>query len=116
MELRGGLQVPARLLPLARLIEVVIHHVDLDIGYEIHDIEQTDRRMAAGVVRVPAPQPRRIPAARPDIRLRASASRSAAPGEPIAVSGTSANLLGWLTCRVDASAVRGDVGLNCPSF
>ena len=35
VELRGGLQVPARLLPLARLLEVVIHHVDLDIGYEI---------------------------------------------------------------------------------
>ena len=39
VELRGGLQVPARLLPLARLLEVVIHHVDLDIGYEVDDID-----------------------------------------------------------------------------
>ena len=28
-----------RLLPLARLLEVAIHHVDLDIGYEINDID-----------------------------------------------------------------------------
>ena len=40
VELRGGLQVPARLLPLARLIEVVIHHVDLDIGFEVDDIDE----------------------------------------------------------------------------
>ena len=39
VEMRGGLQVPARLLPLARLLEVAIHHVDLDIGYEISDID-----------------------------------------------------------------------------
>ena len=39
VELRGGLQVPARLLPLARLLEVVIHHVDLDVGYEVTDID-----------------------------------------------------------------------------
>ena len=39
VEMRGGMQVPARLLPLARLLEVAIHHVDLDIGYEITDID-----------------------------------------------------------------------------
>ena len=39
VEMRGGLQVPARLLPLARLLEVAIHHVDLDIGYEISDLD-----------------------------------------------------------------------------
>ena len=39
VELRGGTKVPARLLPLSRLLEVVIHHVDLDIGFEIDQIE-----------------------------------------------------------------------------
>ena len=33
--------MPARLLPLARLLEVVVHHVDLDIGFEFADIENT---------------------------------------------------------------------------
>ena len=37
-------------------------------------------------------------------------------GEPIAIGGTSANLLGWLMSRVDASAVRGDDGLQLPAF
>src|SRR3954464_6284017 len=39
VELRGGLQVPARLLPLARLLEVTLHHVDLDLGYGVPDID-----------------------------------------------------------------------------
>ena len=39
VEMSRGVKVPARLLPLARLLEVVIHHVDLDIGYEITDID-----------------------------------------------------------------------------
>src|SRR4029450_882875 len=39
VEMRGGLKVPARRLPLARLLEVIIHHVDLDIGYEITNID-----------------------------------------------------------------------------
>ena len=43
VEMRGGVQVPARLLPLARLLEVTIHHVDLDIGYEINDIDTRPR-------------------------------------------------------------------------
>src|SRR4029453_10394161 len=47
VEMRGGIKVPARLLPLARLLEVVIHHVDLDIGYEITDI---DAQTGGGVV------------------------------------------------------------------
>ena len=39
VEMRGGLRVPARLLPLARLLEVVVHHVDLDVGYGFDDVE-----------------------------------------------------------------------------
>ena len=39
VEMSGEMKVPARLLPLSRLLEVVIHHVDLDIGYEITDID-----------------------------------------------------------------------------
>ena len=39
VEMCGGLRAPARMLPLPRLLEVVIHHVDLDTGYEITDID-----------------------------------------------------------------------------
>ena len=37
-------------------------------------------------------------------------------GEPTAVSGTSANLLGWVMSRVDDSAVSGGEGLQRPPF
>src|SRR3954462_11213412 len=36
---RGGKQTAPRALPLARLGEVVLHHVDLDIGFAIGDVE-----------------------------------------------------------------------------
>ena len=36
-------------------------------------------------------------------------------GEPITIRGTSANLLGWLMNRTDASAVEGDDGLQLPA-
>ena len=70
VEMRGGLQVPARLLPLARLLEVAIHHVDLDIGYEISDHRSADGGVAAGVVLLPAAEPGRVPETRAAIRFR----------------------------------------------
>ena len=107
--------MPARLLPLARLLEVVIHHVDLDIGFEFDADRERDRRVAAGVVRLPAPEPRGVP--RLDLTSDSGFTISlGSAGEPTAVSGTSANLLGWVMSRVDDSAVRGGEGLPRPPF
>lgn len=39
VEMRGGLLVPPRVLPLLRLREVVFHHVDLDDGFGFADVE-----------------------------------------------------------------------------
>lgn len=45
-ELRGGDQVPLSMLPLARLSEVVLHHVDLDLGlHPSHVDQQTAERL-----------------------------------------------------------------------
>ena len=114
VELRGGLRVPARLLPLTRLLEVVIHHVDLDIGYEIHDIEQPTAEWLLEWCAFRLRQPRRLPPARPHLGLRPP-DRGGSAGEPIPISGSSANLLGWLMSRVDSLAVRGDEGLKLPA-
>ena len=100
VELRGGLRVPARLLPLARLLEVVIHHVDLDVGFEIDDIDAADRGVAARVVRVPAAAPGRVPQAGAACRLGLHHRRSAAPASRSRSAARSANLLGWLTNRL----------------
>ena len=93
--MRGGMQVPARLLPLARLLEVVIHHVDLDIGYEITDI---DTQTAEWLLEWCAFRLRD----RDDFpRLQLTSETGVTTtvgsvGEPLAVSGSSAHLLGWL--------------------
>jgi maleylpyruvate isomerase len=109
------LQVPARLLPLPRLLEVVIHHVDLDIGYEITDI---DTQTAEWLLEWCAFRLRN----RDDFaRLQLTSDSGStvtvgSVGEPIAISGSSANLLGWLMGRTDASAITGGGGLQLPAF
>ena len=76
-------------------------------GHRLRDRRHryADGGVAAGVVRLPAAEPGRVPEARADAPTPASRSTVGSAGEPIAVSGTSANLLGWLMSRVDASAV-----------
>ncbi len=115
VELRGGLRVPARLLPLTRLLEVVIHHVDLDIGYEIHNIEQPTAEWllewCAFRLRSRDEFPQLDLTSDSGFRITVGSA-----GEPIAISGSSANLLGWLMSRVDSLAVRGDEGLKLPAF
>jgi len=115
VEMSRGLKLPARLLPLARLLEVVIHHVDLDIGYEITDIDtQTVEWLlewCAFRLRDREDFPR--------LELTADSGFTTAVGsvgEPVAVSGSSAQLLGWLLGRNDASAVTGADGLQLPAF
>jgi maleylpyruvate isomerase len=115
VEMSRGLKVPARLLPLARLLEVVIHHVDLDIGYEITDIDtQTVEWLlewCAFRLRDREDFPR--------LELTADSGFTTAVGSvggPVAVSGSSAQLLGWLLGRNDASAVTGADGLQLPAF
>jgi maleylpyruvate isomerase len=115
VEMSRGLKVPARLLPLARLLEVVIHHVDLDIGYEITDIDtQTVEWLlewCAFRLRDREDFPR--------LELTADSGFTTAVGsvgEPVAVSGSGAQLLGWLLGRTDASVVTGTDELQLPAF
>ncbi|HET9303074.1 MAG TPA: maleylpyruvate isomerase family mycothiol-dependent enzyme, partial [Propionibacteriaceae bacterium] len=115
VEMSRGLKVPARLLPLARLLEVVIHHVDLDIGYEITDIDtQTVEWLlewCAFRLRDREDFPR--------LELTADSGFTTvvgSVGEPVAVSGSAAQLLGWLLGRNDGSAVTGADGIQLPAF
>ena len=114
VEMRGA-QVPARLLPLARLLEVVIHHVDLDIGYQITDI---DDQTAEWLLEWCSFQLGSREAC-PRLELTSDSGFTTAMGnigEPVAVSGSSAALLGWLMGRTDDSTIRGGEGLRLPPF
>jgi maleylpyruvate isomerase len=115
VELRGGLRTPARLLPLTRLLEVVIHHADLDVGYEIADIDNQTAEWLLEWCAFRLRDREDFPA----LQLTADSGFSTAIGslgDPVAVSGSSVNLLGWLLGRTDASAVSGGDGLRLPPF
>jgi maleylpyruvate isomerase len=115
VEMSRGVKVPARLLPLARLLEVVIHHVDLDIGYEITDI---DTQTAEWLLEWCAFRLRDREDF-PKLELTSDSGLTAmvgAVGERVAVSGSSVELVGWLLGRTDGSAVTGAGGLQLPAF
>ena len=115
VELRGGLKVPARLLPLSRLLEVVVHHVDLDVGFEFEHIETTTAEWLLEWCAFRLRERREFP----KLELTSESGFAIAlgtAGESVAVSGTSANLLGWVMGRLDRSAVRGAEGLELPDY
>lgn len=115
VELRGGTRVPARLLPLARLLEVAVHHADLDIGFEIDQIENSTAEWLLEWCAFRLQNRDEFP--RLDLTSESGFTLSVGnAGAPIAIRGTSASLLGWLMSRVDRSAVHGDDGLQLPEF
>jgi maleylpyruvate isomerase len=115
VELRSGTKVPTRLLPLARLLEVVIHHVDLDIGFEVSHIENATAEWLLEWCAFRVRSREEFP--RLDLTSESGFTISLGnAGEPTGVSGSSANLLGWVMSRVDDSAVRGGEGLPRPPF
>ncbi|WP_338898898.1 maleylpyruvate isomerase family mycothiol-dependent enzyme [Streptomyces sp. TG1A-60] len=124
VELRNGVTDSASRLPFRRWIEVELHHVDLGIGYELEDlpaefvqreikfladrfrdhpgvpallIKQDDGRM------IPTGAVEGVTAEQPDSGYRP-------PHLDLTVSGSRADLLGWLAGRRDGSALRVEGG------
>lgn len=104
VELRGGVTDLASNVPFRRWVEVELHHVDLNIGYELADLpdEFTGREIDFLADRW---------SARPEVPPTALAAadgrrwRTGSAGEPaVTVSGTAAGLLAWLAGRGDKGA------------
>lgn len=116
VELRDGREAPAGLLPLARLSEVVLHHVDLDVGFEVDDIDRTtaDWLLEWCAFRL-SPRVDFPPLVLlSDTGLRVSVGAGSAPAREIRAA--SPRLLGWLTGRSSAEAVDGGAGIVLPSY
>ncbi|MFJ9684190.1 maleylpyruvate isomerase family mycothiol-dependent enzyme [Streptomyces bacillaris] len=104
--LRNGVTDSASRVPFRRLIEVEIHHVDLDAGYELEDLpaDFTEREIVFLTDRF---------SGHPDVpatTLTAEDGRTwttggGAEGPAVSVRGTAADLLGWLAGRRDGSAL-----------
>ncbi|MEU9029532.1 maleylpyruvate isomerase family mycothiol-dependent enzyme [Streptomyces sp. NPDC048383] len=107
VELRNGVTDLAANVPFRRLVEVELHHVDLDIGYGLADLpaEFTDREITFLADRW---------SGRPDVppvTLRLGAGDTApawrtggAEGAPVVLTGSGDALLGWLAGRGDRGA------------
>lgn len=100
-----GIEVPLFALPLARLVEIVIHHVDLDCGYTLINL---DARVARWMLEW---ETRHYPRAlRPGIDLRSDTGFRATLGDTsdlVTVTGSDASLVGWLTGRLPRTVVSG---------
>jgi maleylpyruvate isomerase len=99
VELRGGLQVGAPLLPFLRLREVLFHHVDLDAGFTFADVDDDllRRYVEDAVGRL------RRDLSAPGIELHSSQGDRWVVGEPaVRVTGSLAGILLWLARRIPA--------------
>jgi len=107
VEMRGGRKVLGGQLPTLRLMEVVIHHVDLDAGYTFADADPgfVRRTVANAVARMESG------GQAPSVRLRSDEGDewSIGDGEQ-EVTGSNAALLLWLA-RGDGSGVSSSVPL-----
>ncbi|MGE7391519.1 maleylpyruvate isomerase family mycothiol-dependent enzyme [Streptomyces sp. NPDC004126] len=100
VELRNGVTDLAANVPFRRLVEVELHHVDLNVGYELSDLPTgfADREIAFLADRW---------SGRPDVppvTLQFSGGEFVArtggtEGTPVTLSGARDDLLGWLAGR-----------------
>ncbi|MFD4023560.1 maleylpyruvate isomerase family mycothiol-dependent enzyme [Streptomyces sp. NPDC058576] len=104
--LRNGVTDSAARVPFRRRVEVELHHVDLDIGYELEDLpaEFVEREIAfladrfLGNEGVPA-------TGLTDLDGRTWSTGGGPPGDLVTVQGSAVELLGWLCGRRDGSAL-----------
>jgi maleylpyruvate isomerase len=111
--LPSGDTVLAHQVPWFRLRELLFHLVDLDVGVDFDDLpEEHLEDLVDGVVGKFADHPD-TPAARvevllPDGRQRVWELNTVGTDNSPAISGTAADVLGWLTGRHDGARLSGD--------
>ncbi|MEV6953470.1 maleylpyruvate isomerase family mycothiol-dependent enzyme [Streptomyces sp. NPDC051183] len=106
VELRNGITDLASNVPFRRLVEVELHHVDLNVGYELADLpgEFTEREIVfladrwSGRPEVP-PVTLTAPADDTDGTDERTWHTGGPEGAPVAVTGPADELLGWLAGR-----------------
>ncbi|GGT12292.1 maleylpyruvate isomerase family mycothiol-dependent enzyme [Streptomyces chromofuscus] len=105
VELRNGVTDAASRVPFRRWVEVELHHVDLGIGYELEDLpaEFTDREIDFLADRFSGHPD--VPHTRLTDGTRAWSTGRAPSGGGVTVTGSPADLLGWLAGRRDGSGL-----------
>ena len=109
--LRNGVEDRASRVPLRRWAEVELHHVDLGIGYGLKDLPEdfTVRQIAFLTERYDGLAD--VPPTRLTDGTRAWRTGRAADVPEVTVTGSGAELLGWLAGRAGESAPVAEGGL-----
>lgn len=114
VDFRGRI-LPLAMLPLGRLAEVVLHHVDLAIGRRIDDIDPTSAALVLDWA-VPSLAHR---AETPALRLVDETGGrvwTTSTEDPTEIRGTTPHLLGWLAGRSGPEVVSGAGGVVVPAW
>ncbi|MFD8223526.1 maleylpyruvate isomerase family mycothiol-dependent enzyme [Streptomyces massasporeus] len=111
VELRNGVTDSASRVPFRRWVEVELHHVDLDIGYELEDLpaDFTEREIDFLADRF-AGHPDVPPTRLTDGTRAWRTGRDVEGGPEVTVTGPPADLLGWLAGRRTGAALTVDGG------
>ncbi|MET9760354.1 maleylpyruvate isomerase family mycothiol-dependent enzyme [Streptomyces sp. NPDC006372] len=109
VELRNGVTDSASRVPFRRWVEMELHHVDLGIGYELEDLpaDFTEREIDFLADRF-AGHPGVPPTHVTDGTRAWRTGRESEDGAEVTVTGSPAELLGWLAGRRDGSALTVD--------
>jgi len=106
VELRNGVTDSASRVPFRRWVEVELHHVDLGIGYELEDVPEafTEREIAFLADRFTGHPD--VPPTRLTDGTRVWTTGRVGEAVAATVTGSPADLLGWLAGRRDGSTLR----------
>ncbi|MEU5364456.1 maleylpyruvate isomerase family mycothiol-dependent enzyme [Streptomyces sp. NPDC005925] len=105
VELRNGVTDTAARVPFRRWVEVELHHVDLGIGYELDDLPEEFTQRETGFLADRFAGHPDVPPTRLSDGTRAWRTGREAGGAQTTVTGSPADLLGWLAGRRDGSAL-----------
>lgn len=113
VELSPGLVVDALQLPAVRLAEVLLHHLDLNIGFSLAEVpDRAAHWLLEWVCFRVGPQP-----GTPAMQIRSSSGlsrRIGGAGPAATVTGEDADLAAWLSGRGDAETIQGAGSLALP--
>ncbi|MFI9805360.1 maleylpyruvate isomerase family mycothiol-dependent enzyme [Streptomyces sp. NPDC052301] len=106
VELRNGVTDSASRVPFRRWIEVELHHVDLGIGYELEDLPEEFLERETDFLTARFRGHPGVPATRVTDGTRAWNTGDVADDPEVTVTGTPAELVGWLAGRRDGTALK----------
>ncbi|MER7802862.1 maleylpyruvate isomerase family mycothiol-dependent enzyme [Streptomyces parvulus] len=105
VELRNGVTDSASRVPFRRWIEVELHHVDLGIGYELEDLPAEFTARETGFLADRFTGHPDVPPTRLTDGTHAWRTGREADALEVTVTGTPADLLGWLAGRREGAAL-----------